>query len=84
MSLNQPEWFKENQIIDVIFAEEYLKEHPVRRILGRLFTVYGPIENEESIRSDIYNMISEYALIGTAKRTGCSLKQDTCKEMGSK
>ncbi len=67
MTLDQPEWFKENQIIDVIFAEEYLKEHPMRRILGRLFTVDGPIEDEESIRSDIYNMISEYAPIGTAR-----------------
>lgn len=74
MTLDQPEWFKENQIIDVIFAEEYLKEHPMRRILGRLFTVDGPIEDEESIRSDVYNMISEYAPIGTARRAASLLE----------
>lgn len=74
LNLEKPQWLEGNVINEVIFADEYLRANPMKRIRGKLFTVDGPVEDEESIRSDIYNVICNHVSTGTPRRASSLLE----------
>lgn len=71
--LNPPEWLQGEQIDEEAFVDAYLAAHPMKCVGGRLFTVDGPVEEEESIRSDIYFMIRDYKKSGASKHAAALL-----------
>lgn len=67
---NAPVWYSRNGVSEILFAAEYLKEHPMRCTNGKLFTVDGFIDNEEELRSDIFRMLEPYISKGAARLVG--------------
>lgn len=65
-----PAWMDENKHInEAAFSSMFLDLHPMKCIHGRLFTVNGPVEDEDAIRREIYELISPYITSSLAKRT---------------
>ena len=58
----------EGKINEAAFAEEYLTKHLMKCIHGRLFTVDGMVDDEEALKSEIYQLISDYVTTSIAKR----------------
>lgn len=71
--MTAPEWLQGEQIDEEMFVDAYLSAHPMKCVGGRLFTVDGPVEEEESIRSDIYFMIRDYKKSGASKHAAALL-----------
>ena len=44
-----PEWYDGRHINEVLFCQQFLEEHPMKCVRGRLFTVDGLIEDEGQI-----------------------------------
>lgn len=71
--MTAPEWLQGEQIDEEAFVDAYLAAHPMKCVGGRLFTVDGPVEEEESIRSNIYFMIRNYKKSGASKHAAALL-----------
>jgi len=67
MSENLPVWKTKHGINEIAFAEEYLREHPMRCTGGHLFTVDGIISDEEELRADIFRKIEDHISGGAPK-----------------
>ncbi len=67
MADNIPVWKSKSGINEIVFAEEYLREHPMRCTGGHLFTVDGIIGDEEELRSDIFHKIEDHISGGAPK-----------------
>lgn len=65
---NTPEWFDGKKINEVSFCEDFLSSHPMKCIQGRFFTVDGLVDDEESLKMEIYDRIKDYACCGIAKK----------------
>lgn len=68
-----PSWVDEKSINEVIFAEEYLENHPMRCLHGVFYDIEGYI-SDDKIKSDIYNLIKAYVKTGVDKRAENLLK----------
>ena len=63
-----PEWFDGKKINEVQFCQEFLEEHPMKCIQGRFFTVDGLVDDEESLKMEIYGWIKDHTCCGIAKK----------------
>ena len=63
-----PLWFDGKKVNEVLFCEDFLKAHPMKCVGGNFFTTEGRINDEESVRREIYEMIRPYLSSGLAKR----------------
>ena len=63
-----PLWFDGKKVNEVLFCEDFLKAHPMKCVGGSLFTTEGRINDEESVRREIYEMLRPYLSSGLAKR----------------
>ena len=63
-----PLWFDGKKVNEVLFCEDFLKAHPMKCVGGSFFTTEGRINDEESVRREIYEMIRPYLSSGLAKR----------------
>ena len=58
----EPEWFDGKKINEVLFCQSFLEIHPMKCIRGRFFTVDGLVDDEESLKMEIYDRIKDYLL----------------------
>lgn len=65
---DMPEWFDGKKINEVLFCQSFLETHPMKCIQGRFFTVDGLVDDEESLRMEIYDRIKDYTCCGIAKK----------------
>ena len=63
-----PEWFDGKKINEVLFCQSFLETHPMKCIQGRFFTVDGLLDDEESLKMEIYDRIKDYTCCGIAKK----------------
>ena len=63
-----PVWYEDKKINEVLFCDEFLAEYPMRCINGRLFTVNGPVDNEDLIKKQILETISSCVTAGLSKK----------------
>lgn len=63
-----PEWIVKDKVNDVLFAEYYLKKHPMRCINKILYTDDGTLCNDTSIATDIMNEIGHYVSTNVPQR----------------
>ena len=63
-----PIWYDGKRINEILFCDEFLKEHPMRYINGKLFTLDGPVESEELIRKQIAEMMQCCVTSNISKR----------------
>lgn len=63
-----PIWYEDKKINEVLFCDEFLAEYPMRCINGRLFTVNGPVENEDLIKKQILESIAICVTAGLSKK----------------
>lgn len=62
-------WVGDNgKIIEPLFADYFLSQHPMRCFQGRLFTVDGMVEDEAPLKKEIYEQIRYYATTSVARR----------------
>lgn len=48
------EWFNKGRLNEVLYAEHFLKQHPMRCVKGKLYTVDGAVSDEAALRQEIY------------------------------
>ena len=65
---DMPEWFDGKKINEVLFCQSFLENHPMKCIQGRFFTVDGLVDDEESLKMEIYDRIKDYTCCGIAKK----------------
>lgn len=63
-----PLWYDGKYINEVMFCHDFLELHPMRCINGTLFTVDGPVGNEELVKRQIVDMIQCCITHGLSKR----------------
>ncbi len=63
-----PEWYDGKKVDEVRFCREFLSEHPMICVKGSFFTVDGRITDEEGLRKQIYEKLSEYVKTGLPRR----------------
>ena len=62
-------WVGDNgKIIEPLFADYFLSQHPMRCFQGRLFTVDGMVEDEAPLKKEIYEQMRYYATTSVARR----------------
>ena len=64
-----PPWLNGKTVDEVIFADEYLRNHPMKCINGQLFTVDGPVGDPESIRKHIFDILRDHTTGHITKRS---------------
>lgn len=76
MNINvvRPSWFENNVLNEVAFCEDFLKKHPMLSVGGQFFSVDGRIQDEESIRKEIYEALRPFMTTGLAKRASSLLE----------
>ena len=52
-----PQWFDGHKVNEILFCEEFRKEHPIICIKGKFFTKDGLIEDEAELETEIFNSI---------------------------
>ena len=67
-TVERPFWYDGKMVNEVGFCEDFLQKHPMVRVGGSFFTREGRINDEESVRKDIYEMLRPYLNCGLAKR----------------
>ena len=70
----RPFWYDGKMVNEVGFCEDFLQKHPMVRVGGSFFTREGRINDEESVRKDIYEMLRPYLSCGLAKRASALLE----------
>ena len=56
-----PDWLTEDyKLMEPVFCQAFLREHPMRCIRGRFYTVDGPVADESSLKQKIYEEISPW------------------------
>ena len=70
----RPSWYDGKFLNEVGFCEDFLQKHPMVRVGGSFFTREGRINDEESVRKDIYEMLRPYLSCGLAKRASALLE----------
>ena len=70
----RPFWYDGKMVNEVGFCEDFLQKHPMVRVGGSFFTREGRINDEESVRKAIYEMLRPYLSCGLAKRASALLE----------
>jgi putative DNA primase/helicase len=52
-----PQWFDGNKVNEILFCENFRKEHPMVCIKGNFFSVDGLIEDEAELETEIFDAI---------------------------
>lgn len=69
-ALEVPDWIDtRGRVNEAAFSAAFLKQHPMKCIHGRLFTVDGLVDDEDAIRREIYDMISCHVTTNLARRS---------------
>ena len=56
-----PDWLTEDyKVLEPVFCRTFLREHPMRCIRGRFYTVDGLVADESSLKKKIYEQISPW------------------------
>ena len=63
-----PAWFDGKKINEVLFCEEFVKDHPMLCIRDAFFTTEGRVTDEAMLKKDILDRIKPYVTSGVAKR----------------
>lgn len=63
-----PAWFDGKKINEVLFCEEFVKDHPMLCIRDAFFTAEGQVTDETMLKKDILDRIKPYVTSGVAKR----------------
>ena len=74
ITAERPIWYDGKFLNEVGFCEVFLQRHPMVRVGGSFFTREGRINDEESVRKDIYEMLRPYLRCGLAKRASALLE----------
>lgn len=74
ITAERPIWYDGKFLNEVWFCEVFLQRHPMVRVDGSFFTREGRINDEESVRKDIYEMLRPYLRCGLAKRASALLE----------
>ena len=65
-----PEWVDaKGKINEVLFCDEFVKEHPMKFVDNRFTDIYGTVPNER-IKKLISDMLSPYVFAGLSRRIG--------------
>lgn len=67
-------WLDGDSIIESVFCDEFLHEHPMKCIGHSLFTTEGIISDEIQLRKMIYDKIEPYVKFGLAKKANSLLE----------
>lgn len=63
-------WVNEKEkIIEPLFADYFLSLHPMKCFHDRLFTVDGMIDDETTLKKEIYELVRDYVKSGIARKT---------------
>ena len=52
-----PQWFDGHRVNEILFCEEFRKEHPMICVKGKFFTKDGLVEDEKNLETEIFNAI---------------------------
>lgn len=63
-----PAWFDGKKINEVLFCEEFVKDHPMLCIRDVFYTTAGRVTDEMMLKKEILDRIKPYATSGVAKR----------------
>ena len=66
--IDKPIWIDDKTINEVVFADEFLKNHPMRCLHGLLYDIEGYVSDDKT-KSNIYKEIKNYV----SKGSFCSL-----------
>lgn len=69
-----PIWYDGKHINEVLFCHDFLSRHPMRCVNGTLFTVDGPVINEELVKHQIVEVIQDCITTGLSKRAASLLE----------
>lgn len=69
-----PTWYDGKHINEVLFCHDFLTRHPMRCVNGTLFTVDGPVINEELVKHQIVEAIQDCITTGLSKRAASLLE----------
>lgn len=61
-------------IIEPLFADYFLSLHPMKCFRDRLFTVDGMIEDETTLKKEIYELVRDYLKSSVARKTDLLLQ----------
>jgi len=63
-----PEWFRNKTVDEALFSDCFLAKYPMKCINGTLFTVDGPVDNEDEIKKRILDELETCVNTGLARR----------------
>ena len=49
-----PQWFDGHKVNEILFCEEFRKEHPMICVKGNFFTKDGLVEDEKNLETEIF------------------------------
>ena len=73
-----PFWYDGKFLNEVGFCEDFLQKHPMVRVGGSFFTREGRINDEESVRKAIYEMLRPLYPIFRYTKIGSMLPTVRC------
>ena len=65
---DKPSWLRKGFLNEVEFCGDFLAQHPMICVGGSFFTRGGRVSDEDSIRKEIYEMLSPYVFCGLSRR----------------
>lgn len=71
--IDKPIWIDDKTINEVVFADEFLKNHPMRCLHGLLYDIEGYVSDDKT-KSNIYKEIKNYVSTGVDKKIENLLK----------
>jgi len=63
-----PEWFRNKTVDEALFSDCFLAKYPMKCVGGTLFTVDGPVDNEDEIKKRILDELEICVNTGLARR----------------
>lgn len=69
-----PKWLDGNQIDEIVFCREFLREHPMVCVRGTFFTADKRITDERELKKLIYDKLKEHVHSGLVRKQDSLLK----------
>ena len=63
-----PEWFDGKKMNEILFCQEFLREHPMVCVKGSFFTVERRITDERELKKLIFDKLKVYVRTGIARK----------------
>ena len=63
-----PEWFDGKKMNEILFCQEFLREHPMVCVKGSFFTVERRITDERELKKLIFDKLKAYVRTGIARK----------------